>query len=134
MHLALLGLETLDVASFPVKMLILLIFELLKFEFVAFPLTILNCFADTLVTAGKRELLSLELLVKLSLEVGHPLLGIGAYLLHLFLLLDGQSVLEGAQLRVGLVLGLRPNLLLLLPLHLLPLLPLLLDVLLVLNH
>ena len=79
-------------------MLILLIFELFKFEFVPLPLTILNCLADTLVTAGKRELLSLKLLVKLSLKVGHPLLGIGAYLLHLFLLLNGQSVLEGSQL------------------------------------
>lgn len=76
LNLALFCLQTLNIASLTLKLLVLFIFELFELKFVALAFTIFNCFANTLVTALDLELLSLHFLFKIALKVSQAVLSI----------------------------------------------------------
>ena len=134
LHLAFLCLQALYVSTLEIKLLILFIFEFFKFKLISFPLALFDCSADTFVTAGKSQLLSLKLLIQFTFEIGKTLFSIGTYHLHLFLFFYSKFVLKRTKLLVSFRFGLRSNFLLLLSFELLPLLSLPFNVLLILNH
>lgn len=70
LNLAFFSLQALDVTSFAVELLVLLIFELLNFKLIELLLALFNCFSNAFVTASELQLLRLQLLIQLPLEVG----------------------------------------------------------------